>query len=146
MSSGFLSDMNLDTLDASGTDWSIANGVYPAMVTDSKIMQPKNKPNKNLWQITYTLDSEVETYGGRTVSEFFDLDPSLPDDRRVWLKRRLLSIGVSDSQAATLEPDDIIGTEVSDTVRNKVSNDKTYVNVTKVELRTANTSNFAANF
>jgi hypothetical protein len=132
---GFLSDMSLDTLDASGTDWSIANGVYPAMVTDSKIMQPKAKPDKDMWQITYTIDSDVETYGGRTVSEFYDLDPNLPDTRRVWLKRRLQSIGVNDEQAATLEPADIIGTEVSVTVRNKVSNDKTYVNVTKVELR-----------
>jgi hypothetical protein len=146
MSSGFLSEMGLDTLDASGTDWSISNGVYPAMITDSKIMQPKNDSNKNLWQITYTLDSEVETFGGRTVSEFYDLNPELAADRRVWLKRRLLSIGVSDSQAATLEPQDIIGTEVSVTVRNKVSNDKTYVNVTKVELRAANTSNLSLNF
>ena len=95
----------------------------------------KNDTSKNLWQITYTLDPEVETYHGRTVSEFSDLNPSLPSARRVWLKRRLLSIGVNDEQAATLEPADIIGTEVSVTVRNKNTNDKTYVNVTKVELR-----------
>jgi len=144
--SGFLSNMNLDTIDASATDYSIANGVYPAMITDSKIMQPKAKPDKNMWQITYTIDSEVETFGGRTVSEFFDLDPNLPAERRVWLKRRLLSIGVNDSQAATLEPSDILGVEVSVTVRNKQSNDKNYVNVTKVELRSESSTSFAANF
>lgn len=145
--SGFLSNMGLDTLDATGTDWSIANGVYPAMITDSKIMHPKNDQSRNLWQITYTIDGEVETYGGRTVSEFYDLDPNLPADRRVWLKRRLHSIGVNDAQAVSLEPADIIGTEVSVTVRNKNTNDKTYVNVTKVELRsTGNASNFAVNF
>jgi hypothetical protein len=135
MSTGFLKDMGLETIDATGTDWSIANGVYPATITDSKIMNPKNDTSKNLWQITYTLDPEVETYHGRTVSEFYDLNPELPSERRVWLKRRLLSIGVNDEQAATLEPADIIGTEVSVTVRNKNTNDKTYVNVTKVELR-----------
>jgi hypothetical protein len=143
----FLKDMGLESIDASGTDWSIANGVYPAMVSDSKIMNPKGDTNKELWQITYTLDGEVETYGGRSVSEFYDLNPELPADRRVWLKRRLLSLGVNDQQAATLEPGDIIGTEVSVTVRNKNTNDKTYTNVTKVELRsTGSASSFAVNF
>jgi hypothetical protein len=131
----FLKDMNLESIDAGGTDWSIPNGLYPATVSDSKLMHPKNDPNKELWQITYTIDGEVETFGGRSVSEFFDLNPELPSERRVWLKRRLVSLGVTDEQAATLEPSDIIGTEVSVTVRNKTTNDKTYTNVTKVALR-----------
>jgi hypothetical protein len=114
-------------------------------------MSPKNDPQKNLWQIQYTLEQDVETYGGRNVSEFFDLNPNLPAERRVWLKRRLISIGISDEQAANLEPEDIIGVEVSVTVKNKNVADKTYVNVTKVALRdgasaAAQASSLLANF
>ena len=133
----FLGNMGLDTIDATGSDWSIANGVYPAVVSDSKIMNPKKDANKQLWQITYTLDQDVDEYGGRSASEFFDLDPNLPSERRVWLKRRLISLGVTDEQAATLEPADIIGVEVSVTIQNKNVGDKTYVNIRKVALRDA---------
>lgn len=131
----FLDSMGLDTIDATGSDWSIANGLYPAIISDSKIMNPKKDPSKSLWQITYTLDQDVDEYGGRSASEFFDLDPNLPSERRVWLKRRLISIGITDEQAATLEPSDIIGVEVDVTIQNKNVGDKTYVNIRKVALR-----------
>lgn len=140
----FLSDLNLDQVDATAVDYSVANGVYPAMISDSKIMKSPSTGD-NLWQITYRIDPEIDTYGGRTVSEFFNLDPNLPDDRKVWIKRRLRSLEVPDSQAATMDPSDIIGVEVTITVKNKQVKDKTYTNITKVTLG-ADSPSFASNF
>lgn len=130
----FLDDLNLDTVDGSAIDYSIPNGVYPAMINSSELVENQKKPGMNQWRITYKLDSEVETYGGRTVSEFFDLDPSLPDDRKAWLKRRLVSLGFDDDDIKTMEPADVIGIEVMVTVKNRKVGDNTYTNVTKVEL------------
>lgn len=130
----FLDDLNLDTVDGSAIDYSIANGVYPAFINSSELVDNQKKPGMNNWRITYKLAPDVETYGGRTVSEFFDLDPSLPDDRKAWLKRRLVSLGFDDEDMKTLEPADVIGIEVMVTVKNRKVGDNTYTNVTKVEL------------
>jgi hypothetical protein len=128
----FLSDLGLDKVDGSALDYSIPNGVYPAMISDSKIIQ--SKTGDDLWQITYQIDPEVETFGKRTVSEFFNLDPNLPTERKAWLKRRLTTLGISDEQAATMEPSDIIGVDVTLTVKNRNVNGTNYTNVAKVVL------------
>jgi len=141
---GFLNNLSLDQIDDSSVDYSINNGVYPAMISDSKIMSSP-KSGDNLWQITYKLDSDVQTFGGRTVSEFFNLDPNLPDDRKTWIKRRLTSLGINAEEASNMDPGDIIGVEVTITVRNKQVQDKTYTNITKVVLG-AESPSMAANF
>jgi hypothetical protein len=129
----FLQDAGVVGVEAQEADFSVANGVYPAMVTDSKI---DDFNGKTKWMITYKIDSEVETYGGRTVSEWFDLDPDLPDNRKQFLVRRLASLEISAEEQETLEPADIIGTEVTITVKNKPAADgtRTFTNVTKVVL------------
>lgn len=133
---GFLAEQNLADVEVPESDWFIANGTYLASITNSELMHPESRPDATLWQITYRIDPEVETYGNKFVSEFFDLDPNLPDSRKVWLKRRLQSLEISDQEAADMDPGDIIGTEVTVTVKNKPSKDgdRVYTNVTKVTV------------
>lgn len=129
----FLNDLNLDSVDETAVDFTIPAGVYPTMITDSKIMVSPSSGD-NLWQITYRIDPDHDESPGKTVSEFFNLDPNLPDNRKAWIKRRLISLGISGDEAANLDPGDIIGVEVTVTVKNKAVKDKVYTNVTKVEL------------
>jgi hypothetical protein len=133
---GFLDDLGLDNIDASTIDYSIANGVYPMVISASKIIPHSKKPGINQWQITYRVDSEVEDFGGKTVSEFFDLDPALPDNRKAWIKRRLYSLGYDDEGINSVDPGDLIGVEVTVTVVNKPAADgsRTYTNVKTVAL------------
>lgn len=134
---GFLDKTGVADVVLTESDFSVANGVYPATITDSKVMHPGGDESRESWQISYRIDPEVETYGGRWVSEFFDLDPNLSDDKKQWLKRRLASLEIPDDELADMQPQDIIGTEVTVTVKNKPSKtDPTvvYTNVTKVVL------------
>lgn len=129
----FLANAGVVGIEPKVADFSIPNGPYPATITDSKIDEFNGKTK---WQITYQIDPEVEEYGGRTVAEWFDLDPNLPENRKQFLVRRLSSLEITPEEQETLEPQDVIGTEVTITVKNKPSADGTrvYTNVTKVVL------------
>lgn len=116
-------------------DFSIANGAYPMMITDSKIIEHHKKPGVEQWQITYKVSPDVDDFGGRTVSEFFDLDPELSDDRKVWITRRLISLGFTEPEdRRSFEPGSVEGVDVTVTVVNKKVGDNTYTNVKKVVL------------
>jgi hypothetical protein len=129
----FLNDAGVVGIEPTESDFFVANGVYPATISESKIAD-FNGTNK--WQITYKIDSEEENFGGKTVSEWFDLSPDLAADRKQWLVRRLASLEITPEEQLTLEPADVIGTEVTITVKNKPSADgtRTFTNVTKVVL------------
>jgi hypothetical protein len=129
----FLNDAGVVGMKAQESDFFVANGVYPSVISDSKVADFNGKTK---WQVTYKIDAEVEEFGGKTVSEWFDLDPNLPEDRKQFLVRRLASLEISDEEQKTLEPADIIGTEVTITVKNKPSADgtRTFTNVTKVVI------------
>jgi hypothetical protein len=129
----FLNDAGVVGMEAAESDFFVANGTYPAIISDSKISE-FNGVNK--WQITYKVHPEVESYGGKTVSEWFDLSPDIQDKYKQWLVRRLSSLAISTQEQATLEPADVIGTEVTITVKNKPSADgtRTFTNITKVML------------
>lgn len=132
---GFLSKSVTD-LNVPDDDFFIADGVYPATISDSKVMNPGGDPSREMWQITYRIDSEVETYGGKIISEFFDLDENLPEDRKVWIKRRLNSLELTPEEQDDMDPDYIIGYDVTVTVKNKPSKtdpNVTYTNVTRVK-------------
>lgn len=141
----FLNDAGVVGVKAVESDFFVASGVYNAIISDSKIAE-FNGVSK--WQITYKIDPEDDNYGGKTVSEWFDLSPDLPADRKQFLVRRLASLQISAEEQATLEPEDILGTEVTITVKNKPSADgaRTYTNVTKVVLGQAASDNFLSNF
>lgn len=128
---GFLENAGVVGIKANEPDFSVANGVYPAGISDSKIDQ-FNGVTK--WQITYKIHPDVDIFGGRTVSEWFDLSPDLAEERKQFLVRRLASLNIGQEEQKTLEPADIIGTEVTITVRNKPSADgtRTFTNVVKV--------------
>jgi hypothetical protein len=141
----FLNDAGVVGVAPTESDFFVATGVYNAMISDSKIAD-FNGVKK--WQITYKIDPEDDNYGGKVVSEWFDLSPDLPTERKQFLVRRLASLQIGPEEQATLEPDDIIGTEVTITVKNKPSADgsRTYTNVTKVVLGSAVSDNFLSNF
>jgi hypothetical protein len=144
---GFLQDAGVAGMDAAELDFTVANGVYPAFISESKIDDFKGKTK---WQITYKINDDESDYHGRTVSEWFDLDPNLPENRKQWLARRLASLQISPGEQEDLEPQDIIGTEVTVTVKNKPSPDgtRTFTNVTKVVLGTDQiaAASFMSNF
>jgi hypothetical protein len=130
---GFLQDLSLDQIDGSEIDWTVPNGVYPAMITESGVQDFNGKTK---WLIKYKIDPDEPTSGGKIVSEFFDLDPALPDNRKAFLKRRLMSLEITDDQAASMDPGDVIGVEVVITVKNRPAADgsRMFTNVTKVTL------------
>ena len=131
---GFLDDMDLDDISGEAIDYTIPDGVYPMFVTGSKLIDHSKKPGIQQWQITYTVSEDVEDWKGSTVSEFFDLDPELPDNRKAWLKRRLVSLGFDDEAIAQMEPDEAIGIDVTVGVKNKKVNGTVYTNVKSVVL------------
>jgi hypothetical protein len=141
---GFLNDAGVVGMEAKD-DFFVANGVYPAAISDSKISEFNGVVK---WQITYKIDPEVEEFGKKTVSEWFDLSPDLAEDRKQFLVRRLASLHITPEQQETLEPADIIGTEVTITVKNKQVNEKTFTNVTKVVLGATSvpSDSFLSNF
>lgn len=150
MSAGFLDKAGITDLKPTETDFSVANGVYQATINDSKIGEFNGKTK---WQITYRIDPDTETYGGRTVSEWFDLDPDLPADRKQFLVRRLASLHINTEEQKTMEPEDILGTEVTITVKNKPSADgsRMFTNITRVVVgaeahTTTSGKSFAVNF
>lgn len=128
---GFLDEAGVVGIKAEAPDWSVANGVYPATISDSKKDQ-FNGVTK--WQITYKIHPDVDVFGGKTVSEWFDLSPDLAEERKQFLVRRLASLEIGPQEQMTLEPADVIGTEVTITVRNKPSADGTrmFTNIVKV--------------
>ena len=130
---GFLNNAGVVGIEPQASDFFVVNGVYPAIISESKI---DDFNGKTKWQITYKIDSEVDDFGGKVVSEWFDLDPNLSEDRKQFLVRRLASLEISAEEQETLEPADVIGTEVTITVKNKQSADgtRTFTNVTKVVL------------
>jgi hypothetical protein len=129
---GFLDDLGLDDVDGTEPDWSIPNGVYPAYIVSSEIISGKTPAGT--WQIKYRINTDYPEHGGKYVSEFFDLDPALEDKRKSFLKRRLVSLDITNEQARDMDPGDIVGVNVVITVKNKVVGDNKYTNVTKVEL------------
>lgn len=148
----FLQNAGIVGIEATESDFFVANGVYPATVSDSKIDLFNGKTK---WQITYRISPDIENFGGKLVSEWFDLDPALAPERKQFLVRRLASLHISQEDQQTLEPADILGTEVVITVKNKPSADgsRTFTNVTKVVLadaaeahNTTSGGSFAVNF
>ncbi len=138
---GFLEDLELDEVEVID-DWTIPNGVYPAMITSSELITTSSGDNS--WRITYTIDPEFPQYGKRTVSEFFTMDPNATDLRKMFLKRRLKSLGFYKDEIRTMEPSDVLGIEVNITVKNRQSGDKTYSNVTAVDLSDDTTPRYKA--
>lgn len=129
---------DLDIASASDDPFSVAPGTYEAVVSDVEVKDNKDKTLKGLW-ITYTITGETEN--GKNVSEWKTIpapadpkNPSAEDKRSMsFLKMRLSSLGIPESRMNSVQPEDLIGTEVAITVKKNGE----YTNVTKVEALTA---------
>ena len=128
---------DLDIAAASDDPFNIDEGVYEGVVSAVTTKETKDKTGKGLI-ITYTVTDEDSPMVGRKIDEWKNLpqpaDPHnlTPEEDRdaSFLKMRLKSLGVAEEDMNTVEPDDLIGTEVVFTVKKKGE----YTNVVKVEL------------
>lgn len=128
---------DLDIANAQDDPFSVAPGTYPATVSDVEVKDNKDKTLKGLW-ITYTVQGEQET--GKKVTEWKTIpspvdpkNPSAQDQRDMsFLKMRLKSLGVPETRMNTLQPEDLVGTDVVITVKKNGG----YTNITKVEIYT----------
>lgn len=125
---------DLDIANAEDDPFSIPPGTYEATVSDVEVKDNKDKTLKGLW-ITYTVIGETEN--GKKVSEWKTIpapadpkNPSAEDKRSMsFLKMRLSSLGIPESRMNSVQPEDLIGTDVAITVKKNGE----YTNVTKVE-------------
>lgn len=126
--SGFLSDLNLDGVEADPNY--IADGVYHAFVYESEVRTKKDGTPS--WVLTYKIAPDEAKHAGQQIAEWFDLKPVGPNAnlKKSFMKRRVLSLGVPESRINAVNPADFVGTEVAITVKHKGQ----YQNVTDVKL------------
>lgn len=126
---------DLDVASAEDNPWAVPANTYEATVYEVNVKQDKNKNNG--LAIIYKISSG--DHAGKTVSEWKVIpspaDPKnpTPDEKKAtsYLKQRLASLGVPESRMNTVDTNDLLGTEVTVTV--KVNGD--YTNVSRVEPR-----------
>lgn len=127
----------LDVASAADDPFKVPPNVYNAVVTDVSV-GPTKDGSKTGMTLVYTIQSDDE-HNGKNVREWKQIPtPADPknlsaDDKRAmsFLKSRLLDLGVPESRINQVAPDDLIGKEVTITVKDG-KND--FVNVTKVTL------------
>lgn len=128
---------DLDIAAAADDPFNIDEGVYEGTISAVTKKESNDKTKKGL-VITYTVTDEESPMIGRKIDEWKNLpqpaDPHnmTPEEERdvSFLKMRLKSLGVAEEDMNTVEPEDLIGTDVVFTVKKKGE----YTNVVKVEL------------
>lgn len=106
----------------------LPDGTYKAFVYEAK--PGSNKAGKPYLILTYKVNDPGGVFHEATIDEW--KSASRDDDAKTkgYLKQRLSSLGVPDSRMGSLTPQDLVGTEVLITVKNKDN----YCNVVKVAL------------
>lgn len=133
MTDGFLNDLGLDEVNADPNY--IADGKYRAFVYNSEVRTKKD--DSKSWVLSYKIAPD-QKHAGQVQQEWFDLAPKGDNAelKRSFLKRRVLSLGVPESKIGSVQPNDLIGLEVSITIKHSGS----YQNVGTVELAGGATS------
>lgn len=131
--SNLFASMGLEDVEADQNF--IADGTWPAFIYESTTVTAKTGKNtgKPQWVITYKI-SEGK-FSGKQQQEWFSLDPT-NEKVKPWLKRRLLSLGVPESQHGSFNPPDVVGTAVMV----KIATKDGYQNVRDVKEKDAATS------
>jgi len=130
----------LDVQSAEEIDYTIPDNVYPAFVFEVKVGMTRGgngKTPKLGMTLIYKI-SEGE-YADRQVQEWKQIpqpeDPkNLSEDEKrslSYLKSRILSLGIPEERVNSVQPEDLIGTEVVITLVTKGE----YQNVRKVEAK-----------
>lgn len=136
---------DLDIASAASDPFAVDDGTYEATLTKSSV-EKSNKGGKGL-TFEYTIhDSEKDAMNGRKISEWKTIPNTNPDGSfedpdtaptfMSFIKQRLLSLGVPESEMNTVQPEELIGLEVIVTVATKTSkkDSQDYQNVTKLRL------------
>jgi len=149
---GFLNDLGLKS--ASTDPNFLPEGKYPGFISDLQVKETKDKTGKinKALIITYKVTELDEDNMGKKKAEFKTLpkfkyddngSPLYKDDgsplyedetsakNAAFLKQRLLSLGVPESELDTMSKEDLLGTPVWFEVAQRGE----YYNVVKVELR-----------
>lgn len=127
MTDGFLNDLGLEDVNADPNY--IADGKYRAFVYNSEVRTKKD--DSKSWVLSYKI-ADGQKHSGQQQQEWFDLNPqgANAELKRSFLKRRVLSLGVPESKIGSVQPNDLIGLEVSITIKHKDG----YQNIGNVEL------------
>lgn len=137
---GFLNDLT------PGLDWNegvsdpnrVAEGKHHAFVYNVKVMDLTARGKGKSLVITYKM-AEDDAEKGKTVDEWRGIPAVTADGKFAtdkdatnasWLKRRLQDLGVPEDKINTIEPNDLVGTEVYVTFKNNGQ----YQNVAKCEV------------
>ena len=124
---GFLSDLGLDSVDADPN--SFPDAKYAAFVYDAKMISYKDSSKGQALVLTYKIADGLQK--GKTIDEWKTANPFDDAQKKAWLKQRILSIGIPESKLNDVDPDDLIGTPIYFTKKQKGE----YHNVTFVEPR-----------
>lgn len=132
---GFLNDLGLDNVEADPNH--IPDGQYPGFVYKSSLTI-KKKDGTTQWAITYKVAPDAPVAAGKSQDEWFKVKgaPGKPEtepteNNKEWLKKRVLSLGVPESQVNSLDPQDVEGTAVFFTIVHRNG----YQNIGNVWLR-----------
>lgn len=120
-----LADLGLD-----GEELEMPDATYPAFLTAVKAVEVKAGRNPGPKVVFEYKVAPGASWAGETVSEFFTRDKDDKQGLR-WLKRRVLNLGVPESQFATTNLNELKGTAVWLTTKKNGE----YLNVQKVEVR-----------
>jgi hypothetical protein len=129
---------DLDVASASDDPFKVPANTYNAVVSESKVADSKDGSKKGLVLI-YTVEDPGSEHHGKNVREWKTIpqpaDPKNPsgEDLRAmsFLKARLLDLGVPEERINSIQPDELIGKEVTIDVR-EGKND--FMNVNSVTL------------
>lgn len=131
----------LDVASASDNPFGVPDGTYYATVSAAGVKN-SDKVGDGL-TIDYTIrDCEDEKYNGRKVSDWLTIpEPNDNGDldekgqmRLSFLKTRLSSLGIPESEMNTVDPEDLIGLEVVLILKTTTKNDTDYQNIKKLTL------------
>lgn len=126
---GFLNDLGLDSVESDpGT---FPDGKYRGFLFDCKMVQYKDTSKGQALVLTYKIADGP--HKGKTIDEWKTANAFDDAQKKSWLKQRITSLGVPESRLNSVEPNDLIGTEIIFTKKQKGE----YHNVTYVEVATA---------
>lgn len=135
----------LDLESAADDPFAIPDGTYDAVISEVKVGPTKDGSKTGMTTI-FKIDDDESEHNGKTASrwllipEVADPQNPTPDEAKAlsFLKSHLLACGIPAERVNDVSADDLVGTNVTITIKNKDG----YVNIRKVEVRESSDSLF----
>lgn len=135
---GFLADLGLDSVESDPNH--LPDATYVGALFDCKVVHYKDASKGKAVVFTYKV-TEGE-HKGKSIDEWKSANAFDEPSKKAWLKQRMLSLGVPESRINAVNPDDLIGTAIKFTVKQKGE----YRNVTFVTLADENVADDESTF